>query len=389
MISNLEYQRIAEAYGTPCFVYDLNRAAEQMKLIRQVVPSEIELCFAIKANTFLTSFFAQKLERIEVCSPGELLVCKKQNVDAKKIVFSGVNKELKGVTEAIEYGTGLLTIESRKHADLIEQAAAEQNKYVEVIVRMSSGGQFGVDRNEVIHLFSERENYPHLKMIGVHYFTGTQKKKKSEIEQELQRVHQLCHDITTETGAEIQHVEYGPGIGVSYYAADKDGSFDGIELLKELSDSFRQISAEYRLTLEMGRLFAADCGSYLTSVNDVKTSDGVNFCIIDGGINNINYYGQMMGMKQPPIIHLPHREGENRVYTVCGSLCTFQDVLIRKYESFPIKIGDLFVFQKIGAYSATEGINLFLSRDLPQVLLYDDSGVQVKRGVFHTADLNG
>ena len=389
MLSATQYQEIAERYGTPCFLYDLEEAERQLQRVRDAVPHEVELCYAIKANSFLASFFAERLDRVEVCSPGELEICKKQGIAPEKIVFSGVNKEPVGTAAAVEYGAGILTIESLKHARLIEDAAAAKGVKVSAIVRLASGGQFGIDREAVLGLFAERERYPHIDFIGIHFFTGTQKKKKSEIEAELQRAVALAEEIKGITGAEVRHIEYGPGIGVSYYAADKDGAFDGVELLSELSDSFAAIAKDYRLTLEMGRLFAASCGSYISSVNDVKTNDGVNFCIIDGGINNINYYGQMMGMKQPPLMHLPERAGEKRVYTVCGSLCTFQDVLLRKYETLPFEVGDLLVFGTIGAYSSTEGMNLFLSRDLPKILFKDKDGIKVVRDTFHTSSLNG
>ena len=53
---------------------------------------------------------------------------------------------------------------------------------------------------------------------------------------------------------------------------------------------------------------------------------------------------------------------------ICGSLCSTNDILIRKYHK-GLSEGDLISFENIGAYSVTEGINLFLSRTLPCVLL--------------------
>ena len=49
----------------------------------------------------------------------------------------------------------------------------------------------------------------------------------------------------------------------------------------------------------MGRFIAASCGVFVSSVVDLKTNKEQNYCIIDGGINHINYYGQTMAMKIP------------------------------------------------------------------------------------------
>ncbi len=43
-----------------------------------------------------------------------------------------------------------------------------------------------------------------------------------------------------------------------------------------------------------GRFIAASCGVFV-SVVDLKTNKEQNYCIIDGGINHINYYGQTTG----------------------------------------------------------------------------------------------
>ena len=64
------------------------------------------------------------------------------------------------------------------------------------------------------------------------------------------------------------------------------------------------------------------------------------------------------------------------------------DILIRKYHK-GLSEGDLIAFENIGAYSVTEGINLFLSRTLPCILLrkkkYD---YEVQRGHVESYVLN-
>ena len=37
----------------------------------------------------------------------------------------------------------------------------------------------------------------------------------------------------------------------------------------------------------------------MTKIVDQKKNDAVNVCIVDGGINHVNYYGQNMAMKTP------------------------------------------------------------------------------------------
>ncbi len=107
-------------------------------------------------------------------------------------------------------------------------------------------------------------------------------------------------------------------------------------------------------------------GSYVTRVVDTKQNQGQNYCIVDGGINHVNYYGQAMAMKIPAIRFLPliprHADvqppGGDSQWTVCGSLCTSGDMLVKNLPA-RLETGAL-VFDRIGAYAVTEGIYLFL-----------------------------
>ena len=98
----------------------------------------------------------------------------------------------------------------------------------------------------------------------------------------------------------------------------------------------------------------------------------------------------MMAMKKPPIIHWDEeKDGEIKEWTICGSLCTMNDVLVKMYPFKNLQLKDKLIFKKVGAYSMTEGISLFLSRELPQVILYSkDSGLRLVRSSFPTDKLN-
>lgn len=57
---------------------------------------------------------------------------------------------------------------------------------------------------------------------------------------------------------------------------------------------------------------------------------------------------------------------------ICGSLCNEADVLARSAAADEgVQRGDLLIFYGAGAYSATEAPNLFLSMEMPSVLVYN------------------
>jgi diaminopimelate decarboxylase len=74
---------------------------------------------------------------------------------------------------------------------------------------------------------------------------------------------------------------------------------------------------------------------------------------------------------------------------LCGSLCTFNDVVARNLPLQDLQIGDYLLFYNIGAYAVTEGGYLFLSRDLPTIYTgSSEDGLQVIREGLPTYPTN-
>ena len=135
---------------------------------------------------------------------------------------------------------------------------------------------------------------------------------------------------------------------------------------------------------------------------DAKTNDGINYIIVDGGHHQLKYHGQLQGMKKPIITHIPSNANDrgndskkgssstgSAPWTICGSLCTSADVITTNYDLTNPEIGDYLLFHRTGAYSVTEGMALFLSRDLPSVYIITNQGeLKTLRHRMETADYN-
>ena len=386
-MNKVELLNIAKEYGSPTFVFDLDVLSDRMKEIKEIVGQKISLCYSIKANPFLIDAMTQLTEKLEVCSPGELNICIARGVDMKSIIFSGVNKTAVDVKKAVECDLGIYTAESMQHLNLLNAEALSQGKVVPVLLRLTSGNQFGMDEAVLTQVVKDRRLYKGVEIKGVHFFSGTRKKKTAENEKEIDYVLSFMDKIEAEEGFCFEKLEYGPGLPFPYFA-NEDFS-DTLRPLKEALPSLQKAADKYELTIEMGRFYASSCGYYLTSIVDVKTNKDINYCIIDGGINHVNYYGQTLAMKLPVISHYPEKSGEMKEWAICGSLCTAADLLVRKYPFTDLAIGDLLVFENIGAYSITEGIYLFLSRQMPRVILYSkDTGAVMVRDFYNSDILN-
>lgn len=382
--------QIAQEYHSPAYVFELDELTQRLTMIREQLAGSAGLCYAMKANPFLVDHMKGLVDRFEVCSPGEFAICERNHIPVTSIVLSGVNKERREIERLFNTYAGevIFTVESEQQFRLLASCSQGKKETTKIILRLTSGNQFGMDEETICRILTQRDAYPALQLIGLQYYSGTQKKKISIIEKELNYLDEFCIQLQNSFQITLSDLEYGPGLFTPYF--EQDEAVDDIELLAALRKSLENMRFGGKIMLEMGRYMTALCGYYITSIVDIKRNRDQNYCIIDGGINHINYYGQTMAMKTPPVMHLAqHSDGKVENWNVCGSLCTAGDVIVKQLPLRQLSVDDILVFGKLGAYAITEGIYLFLSRDLPKVLFYNHiTGIQLVRDAIATHIFN-
>lgn len=359
-------------YGTPLYVFDINVLRRRIAYLRNSLPG-VRLCFAVKANPFLLQELRGFADRFEVCSPGEAEICNRAHIPAAQQVISGVYKTPSVMEKMIAQGNGprLFTVESVRQFRLLSGLAEQYRKPINVLLRLTSGNQFGMEEQEIVQLVQEREEYPLVCIRGIQFFSGTQKTSLKRLRRELEAVDTFVCALQETCGFTVQELEFGPGFPVNYFQGQ---AFDEDAFLAGFSGLLAGLRCGARVTLELGRSIAASCGSYLTRVVDVKQNRGQNYAIVDGGMHQMVYYGQSMAMQHPQCRIYPPRSGDAENWNLCGSLCTVNDILVKQLPVAGLKCGDVFAFGNTGAYCMTEGISLFLSRALPRIVLLRAEG---------------
>lgn len=399
---------------TPYYVFDTDEFAKRAAMIRAALDCKggrrIPLCFSIKANPFLLHRLPEGLDHVEVCSPGELEICIALGVKPESIIYSGVMKEKCDIERAVSYGAGILTCESIRHATLISEVISEcipdganEAGFVEtkaqVILRLTSGNQFGMSLEDIEYIISHPDEFKGITVMGIHYYSGTQKSLR-KINKDLEKIKSALTVLKEKYNFEPKLVEYGPGLCVEYF--EEDWQEKEKQALDEAAEVLREFAEEYPLGIEMGRFLAASCGKYYTQVKDLKSTGDANYAILDGGIHHLNYFGQRMAMQVPPIgvygCEVSENNEKNGVeftqspdtdYTLCGSLCTVADVLVREVKLKKLELGDILEFGHCGAYSVTEAPALFLSRQLPAIYAYSkEYGYECLREHIPATEIN-
>lgn len=472
MIGEEKIGELAKLHGTPLYIFDKEELYKRIGDIQKMLGEDITLCYAMKANPFLVDALKPLVPKFEVCSPGEFAICRRENVDMSCIVLSGVYKKQSDIEYVMDEcgGVGVYTVESMEQFNILCCCAKIREITIAVLLRLTSKNQFGLDELEIEQIIENRADYPYIDILGIQYYSGTQKKKVEVNIKELQQLDTFCKQLKNKYDFTVKELEYGPGLMVSYFG--EDAYKNDYKMLQEFLTALEEVKKNYHITLEMGRYLVATCGIYVSKVVDIKVHSEQQYCIIDGGINHINYYGQTMAMKIPAYaylkndgtivkaygllkkdsvnietLHINNNKSSNDIetlntdeknlnidckisnlddenlsidsktsntddenlsidcktlnvddkkciidneklkWTICGSLCTVADVIVKNLPIGQPDKEDLLFFYNIGAYSVTEGIYLFLSRTLPKIITYDKNGIVEVLRDFYDSDI--
>ena len=377
-----------EELDTPMYIFDIDVLKQRIKYLKEHLAKRIELCYAIKANTFIIKEINDDVERFEVCSPGEYSVCEEMQITPEKIVISGVYKTPSSIDEMMinNKNIGRYTAESIEQLRLLDELSCKHNLKINVLLRLTSGNQFGINEEDIEEILQNKDKLKNINIVGIQYFSGTQKRTTKRLQREIEYLDEFLNTLKQKYNYVAEELEFGGGFPVFYFKGDE---FDEDKYLEEFSSIIDNMNYKGRIILELGRSIAASCGTYITKVVDKKTNKGENYAILDGGINHLVYFGQTMAMKVPHFKIYPERDEDNiQNWNLMGSLCTTNDILVKQLPISNLNIGDTFVFENTGAYCMTEGISLFLSRELPKVALKKNNELKIVRDAFKTYKLN-
>lgn len=373
---------------TAWYEFDMRRIRDRISYLRSLLGADIALAYAVKANTFIIKDMIPLVERFEICSPGESEVCDRLGVPPEKTVISGVYKTPSFIERIAATTDGrIYTVESLTQFALLREISEKHRKTLPVLLRLTNDSQFGINEEEICRIIADRQEYPYLDILGIQFFSGTQKTSLKKLARELRTLDALLERLRTEYGYESRELEYGPGFPVAYYEGE---NLDEESLISGFAAALREMTFKGHITLELGRSIAACCGRYYTHIVDKKQNKGQNYLLVDGGMHHIVYFGQFMGMKHP-VMHVVGKENApvQEAWNICGSLCSMNDILAKQVPLPEVNIGDILCFENTGAYCMTEGISLFLTREIPAVYLIRMDGTAVcVRKPFETLELN-
>jgi diaminopimelate decarboxylase len=393
-IGGVRARELAEAYGTPLFVIDLDELDLEIdRFLRACEPHGIGVAYAGKA--FLCAALAEHLAatplRLDVCSLGELVTAERGGFPSARTYFHGCGKtddELRAIAERRVAFTVVDNAEELERLAEIAGEVAAEDEPIDVMLRVNTGieahthafvrtggenTKFGTPVDRLPAMLARVKALPRLRLIGLHAHVGSQ---ISELGPFTANVDELLAAARTAAamGLPVEELICGGGIGV------EEGPDDPRPLdLEVLAAGLAERAAGgIRLSVEPGRALVARAGTSLYRVMAVKSQGRRRFVILDGGLTD-NPRPILYGARHFPEVMAARALGPDEPATLTGRTCE-NDEMGDYVLPRDLAAGDLVALRTTGAYTYSMASNYNRFGRPPVVFVRDGHHRRVVRG---------
>ena len=387
-LSPTEIPNIADSFGTPVFVYDLETIKNKFEYMNSI-PSYagLRIRYSVKANPNRTilklydqlgSFFdvssiyeAKRLLSAGIRSHKILMTAQEMSYGWEEIIANGVEFDAGSLNQLEAYG--------REFPGTSVSVRVNPGFGSGLVKKLTSGGchsSFGIWVDYLDEILAIAGNYS-LNINRLHFHIGSGHETAV-----LEKTVELALDIMAKIST-VGILNLGGGYKIS--ALQSDPIYNHHAMGNRLSQALEKFhvstNRKIKLELEPGTFLMALSGSIISRVIDTCDTgkNGYQFLKIDGGLTEVmrpSYYGSLH-----PLVTIG-ADGKlaikTKKYMVSGHCCIAGDTLTiengSSEEFCPMllasaKVGDFVVIERSGGYATSMAVKNFNSYpESPEVL---------------------
>lgn len=361
----------AEQFGTPLYVYHAEKIRFQYERLKSAFEgTNTRFFYACKALTNITILRYMHGIGLDVdCSSiNEVKLALHAGFEPSRILYTSNGIAFGEIAEAKSLGVAI-NIDSLSNLEKFGHAYGDSYPVgVRLRPNIMGGGnlkistghdksKFGIPVEDCQKIIELVQRY-RLRINDLHIHTGS----------DLQDIDVFMKGIDVLFGLvpkfpDLQSIDLGGGFKVPYKPGDQET--DIRSLAREVTKRFEQYP-HLQIWFEPGKFIVSECGYFITAVNLLKETSGVNFAGVNSGFNHLirpmfyDAYHRIENMSNP--------DGPVRQYSVVGNICE-TDTFAWGRELHEVREGDLLVFYNAGAYGFEMSSN-YNSRLKPAEVLF-------------------
>jgi diaminopimelate decarboxylase len=371
-IAGVDLVSIAERFGTPLYVYDEDDIRSRCRAYVATFGDGVAYASKAFLCVAMVKLVNEEGLHLDVATGGELHVALASGFPPERIVFHGNNKSQAELRRALAIGVGRIAVDSADELERLERLVREGLPAPRVHVRVTPGVEahtheyietgtedskfgFGLENGEALAAVRRVVDGGLLQLAGVHCHIGSQVFRLDSFQRAVEKMVGLVRTIETETGATVDELNLGGGLGVRYLAEDAPPTIEQYGTLvresvgKALADA--GVQSRPRLLTEPGRSIVAPAGITLYTIGTIKKIDGIRtYVAVDGGMSD-NLRPVTYGARYETFLPTRATAERTATMTIAGKHCEQGDIIVRD-TLLPgdVAVGEILATPVTGAY---------------------------------------
>ncbi|SEH82447.1 diaminopimelate decarboxylase [Halobacillus karajensis] len=375
MIGQVPASELAEHYGTPLYVYDVEKIRTKARaFVRTFEESGVaaQVAYASKAFSAVAMLQVANQEglSLDVVSEGELHTALEAGFPVEKIHMHGNNKSIRELEMAVKHQIGCIVVDNFYEIELLQTILKEQNKKIDVLLRVTPGieahthdyiltgqedSKFGFDltSGQAEEAFMKVQDDSNIRMSGLHCHIGSQIFETSGFEMAARKLFKTLEGWRERFDYEASVLNLGGGFGIQYTKDDEPLGLD--QYAYALINEVKRLSTQYNypmpeIWIEPGRAIVGEAGMTIYTVGSIKEVPEVRtYVSVDGGMTD-NIRPALYQAKYEAALIEKMDEKAEKEYSIAGKCCESGDMLIWDVALPKIEHGDRLAVFSTGAY---------------------------------------
>src|SRR5699024_6328605 len=375
LIGGIDTISLARKYGTPLFVYDVERIRSNCRaFVDTFKEHDVKAQVAYASKEFSSIAMLQVIRQeglsIDVVSEGELYTALQAKFPADKIHLHGNNKSIAELEMAIEYNIGCIVIDNFHDIDLLERLLRKQDKTMDVLIRVTPGIEsnthqyimtgnedskfgFNLANGQAEEAFRRLHKHEHIHFKGLHCHIGSQIFETEGFVIAAEMLFDELKRWKDDYNFFPEVLNLGGGFGIQYTKEDKPLPYkEYVERLIEVVEKHvEEMKVDFpEIWIEPGRSIAGNAGLTLYSIGSTKEIPGIRtYVSVDGGMTD-NLRPALYEAKYEGVLaHQANARPTNNV-SIAGKCCESGDMLMWDLPLPEYSTGDILAVFSTGAY---------------------------------------
>lgn len=341
-------EELVSKHQTPVLFLSQSRIRETFRNLENALPG-VHLYYAVKSNSCPEIINVLKNENsfFDVCSNGEIDIVRNCGIKADCCINTHPIKRDSDIRYSLDYGISIFVADNE---DELDKLVPYKDK-LKVLIRMSIQNpgclvnlshKFGVAPQLTWDLV-KMANKKGLSIAGISFHAGSQNENSLKYIEALE----YCRDIFKRAalnGINMEIIDIGGGFPINYLTPVLPPS----QFCQPINEYIERYFSSYKVIAEPGRIISGPSMTLATKVMGRSLRNGVWWYYLDEGMYG-SFSGKMYDHADYPMY--TNKTGNRYNSVLAGPTCDSIDVIYENINLPLLDIGDLLIFESMGAYT--------------------------------------